>query len=280
MVLSREDVERLVLTKRLIAPFAKPQMGPSSYDLTIGDEYYVYNDSDGERFLPRKLAATEPEDRFSIPPNGCAFILTAEVLNMPVNVAGQISLRFGLTKRGIMLSPQAPIDPGYSGNVMMMLYNLSDRPQDFRRGDPFVSVSFHELSSPTHAYRGINQGVTSIEGFMPTGLPPVQTSMAREQKKVDDKINEFDRRLDDRLLQFETRLSEMGRASQQKLTTTLAVIALVFTGATLAASLLVLLLTLSVFNAPVGPATDTPTAITSTPGPDASLTVTGGGSAQ
>lgn len=230
MVLSREDIEWLVHAKRLINPFLLENVGPCSYDLTVGEEYYCYDKSDGDHFVTRSLADGFT-DRCNIPPNSCAFILTKESINMPLNITGQLSLRFALTKRGIMLSPQAPIEPGYSGKVMMMLYNLSDETQVFKRGDPFVTVSFHEVSSTTEAYAGVNQGVTTIEGFMQSQRP-VRSSMSRTEASLERESQEL-----------HNQLSAYSVTSGRRTTTALTVIAIVLAIATLIAALLTMLIT-------------------------------------
>ena len=230
MVLSREDVEWLVHAKRLISPFVSENMGPCSYDLSVGQEYYCYNKSDGDQFVTRSLSDGFT-DRCEIPPNSCAFILTNESINMPLNLMGQLSLRFALTKRGVMLSPQAPIDPGYSGKVMMMLYNLSDETQVFKKGDPFVTVSFHEVSSTTEAYAGVNQGVTTIEGFMQSQRP-IRSSMSRTEASLERESQDL-----------HSQLRAYSVTSGRRTTTALTVIAIVLAIATLIAALLTMLIT-------------------------------------
>lgn len=183
MLLSHDDVRWLATSHRLLNPFIPERMGPCSYDLSVGEEYYCYQPGDGNAFKLRQLPSDDPDARCEIPPNGCAFLLTEESLNMPADLVGQVSLRFSLTKRGIMLSPQAPIDPGYCGKIMMMLYNLSDEPQFLHRGDAFVTITFTQLSNGTAPYQGVNQGVTSIRGFMKRDLP-IRTSISRAESEL------------------------------------------------------------------------------------------------
>lgn len=183
MVLSKEDVGWLARTRRLIHPFSTEKMGPCGYDLSVGTSYYLFSEDDGDRFVPRSLPEVQPDATFSMPPNSCAFIVTEETVNMPLDLAGQLSLRFGLTKKGIMLSPQAPIDPGYSGKIMMMLYNLSDQPRDFHRGDSFVTITFHQLSAATEAYHGGNQSGETVQDFIQSDKP-IMSSMARTEARV------------------------------------------------------------------------------------------------
>jgi len=262
VILSREDVERLALTKRMISPFVAERMGPCSYDLSVGKEFYTYQEEDGESFVSRSLSRKNPDARCRIPPNGCAFILSDETLNMPVDVVGQVALRFGMTKRGIMLSPQAPIDPGFNGRILMMLYNLSDKEVALKYGEAFVTVSFHQLSSETSGYAGDNQGVLHIDGYMPHH-GPIKTSMAstetllkqqsallkQESENLTRQLGEQARKLDERLAdeskKLDDRLGQMQASMTSRSTSLLGFIGVILAVATLVAALLAVYTTYS-----------------------------------
>lgn len=240
-MLSREDVLWLVKARRLISPFEANRMGPCSYDLAVGDEYYCYQPDDGDAFRLRRLPADNPDAQCEIPPNGCAFLLTEETINMPSDLVGQVSLRFSLTKKGIMLSPQAPIDPGYCGKIMMMLYNLSDEWQSFHRGDPFVTIAFHQLSGGTIPYQGPNQGISSIRGFMKRDTP-IRSSMSRTEADLISSANslrgelKFER--DSLNERFEERMTALEKQVNNRLAFGLSVLGFVLGLAALVAALL------------------------------------------
>lgn len=129
-----------------------------------------------------------------------------------------------------MLSPQAPIDPGYCGKIMMMLYNLSDESQFLHRGDAFVTITFHQLSTGTAPYQGVNQGVTSIRGFMKRDLP-IRTSISRAESDLMENAEllradlERDRKsLDER---FEDRMTALEKQVNGRLAWLLSVVGLV-----------------------------------------------------
>lgn len=211
MLLSGEEVEWLAKARRLISPFDHERMGPCSYDLAVGAEYYCYRAEDGDTFQVRQLAkpGAQPPgqpDRCEIPPNACAFLLTEETINMPTNLAGQVALRFSLTKKGIMVSPQAPIDPGYSGKILMMLYNLSDETQVLKRGDAFVTIYFHQLADRSAPYTGPNQGGQSIQKFMKRSMP-VRSSMATTEAEVKSSGLRLDARFDEKMAVLEKQVS-------------------------------------------------------------------------
>lgn len=136
---------------------------------------------------------------------------------MPSDLVGQIALRFSLTKKGVMLSPQAPIDPGYCGKVMMMLYNLADEPQFFHRGDPFVTISFHELTSVTAPYEGVNQGGTTIRAFMKRDLP-IRTSISRTEADLIQGARDLRLEVEESRKSLEERFQDRMQAIDKRLT--------------------------------------------------------------
>lgn len=237
MIFSREDVQWLALSQRMIHPFTVDRMGPCSYDLSVGEEFYLYQEEDGKSFISRSLPRGDPSARCRIPPNGCAFILSDETLNMPVDVVGQVALRFGMTKLGIMLSPQAPIDPGFNGRILMMLYNLSDQEVALKFGEPFVTMSFHQLSSETSGYMGDNQGIFHIDGYMPHD-GPVKTSMSSTETLLKQESENLSRHLADESKKLDDRLSQMESAMKSSSTRLLGFIAVILAVATLVAALL------------------------------------------
>lgn len=237
VALSRTDILQLVANfpgppdGPLLQPFEESRMGPCSYDLSVGNEYYCYRDIDKDVFVPRQLPK---QGQIQIPPNRCAFVITEEVIKMPLDVMGLVALRFELTKLGIMLSPQAPIDPGYTGKIMMMLYNLSDQPRTLARGEAFVTISFHRMESATAPYSGPNQGVQSLLSFFPMqARRPVKTSLSRTEEQ-----------LDQRAAELETQMKQVREERGRLLTTVLGVAAMVLAAAALIAALIPITLTL------------------------------------
>ncbi len=136
----------------LIEPFSKESLQPAGYDLRVGKEAYL----DG------KLVDVEKEGKITIPPKKHALILTLERVRLPDDVMGDMKIRSSLAREGI-LGSFAWVDPGWDGNLTLMLFNTSDEPVTLRYGERFVQIVFIRLEGPAkNPYRGNYQGSRRI----------------------------------------------------------------------------------------------------------------------
>jgi len=135
----------------LITPFTTTQLRPASYDLRIGQEFYIHHPDHDRRGTRSPVIDTlTPTSSFVVPPNAVCFIITEERVHLPNALAGSLSLRLEWVKKGLLLAKQPPLDPGYSGRLVAMLYNLSNRDVMLTRGKAFLSVEFQEVVGGVH----------------------------------------------------------------------------------------------------------------------------------
>lgn len=131
-VLLSDQIGYYVKAVKLIDPFHHTYLRPASYDLTVGDEYFV-ND------YRRPLREGE---KIEIPPNGLAYVKTRESFNIPYYLMARYSLRVQQVYRGLMLDNGLQVDPGYSGPITVPIHNLTDDARRLEYGETFLSVDF------------------------------------------------------------------------------------------------------------------------------------------
>lgn len=186
-VLSHQTIRKLSEGKlektSLIYPFDLSKCMAASYDLGVGDEYYVHR-ADSDEALVRKLP---PEGSFSIPPGELAFIITAEKLNLPTSVSARVTLALGFTRKGVLLGAQPPIDPGYSGQVICLVHNLGDRAVPLYRGDHILTVEFFGLDEDTEKPYGKHDrymGLETLRSLVTEPRTTVQVQLAQELREL------------------------------------------------------------------------------------------------
>ncbi len=136
----------------LIEPFSKESLQPAGYDLRVGKEAYVEG----------KLIDVEEAGNVIIPPKKHALILTLERVKLPDDVMGDMKIRSSLAREGI-LGSFAWVDPGWDGNLTLMLFNASNEPVVLEYGERFVQIAFIRLEEPAkRPYRGNYQGSRRI----------------------------------------------------------------------------------------------------------------------
>lgn len=167
MVLSANEIsEQIKLCEKeghkFIDPYNEDRLQPASYDLTLGDEYYICS----EKTNPDIKKLKEDED-INVPPRSTFFVISREKLYMPSNICASVSLAFRLIKKGIVFSVQPPIDPGYHGAIVALLHNMSDETIVIKHGQHILNIVYYKLEgkvSENNSYHGQYNEIT-LEKF-------------------------------------------------------------------------------------------------------------------
>lgn len=168
----------------LVAPFNAANLRLSSYDLTVGEEYYIGQSDPSLIFETKKL---RPSQSITIPPHAVCFILTAEDIRLPNDITAKVSLRMTHIYAGMVLTSQPPFDPSYSGKVVVMLHNLSSAPYHLKAGERVATIEFTKLTAPATGIRA-HRSVSSLEAQLSKPLVSSLTEIANTSKSVQDKI--------------------------------------------------------------------------------------------
>ena len=96
-------------------------------------------------------------------PHSSAVVDTGVAIELPINTVGMVKSKSGLNvKHGI--TSEGVIDVGYTGNIVVKLYNHSDKPYGFKAGDkisqlvimPILTPTFEQVDSLEETERGAN----------------------------------------------------------------------------------------------------------------------------
>ncbi|KAB0568430.1 MULTISPECIES: hypothetical protein [Pseudomonas] len=186
MILNDAEIKSLSnKSPGLIFPFdEKNNLRLSSYDLTVGDEYYI-GQSDGA--FPFETQMLRASQSITIPPHAVCFILTAENIHLPRNVTARVSLRMTHIYAGMVLTSQPPFDPTYNGKVVVMLHNLSSAPYHLKCGERVATIEFTRLTAASIGNRA-HRSVGSLEAQLSKPLVSSLTEIANVSKAVQEKL--------------------------------------------------------------------------------------------
>ena len=84
----------------------------------------------------------------TIPAGGSASFDTGVHFEIPVGSFGKIESKSGLNVNGSVVSCGGVIDAGYTGSVVVKLYNLGNEPHEFKRGDKIAQIVFQPCYYP------------------------------------------------------------------------------------------------------------------------------------
>jgi deoxycytidine triphosphate deaminase len=87
----------------------------AAYDLRVADDFLVVPSKDGPNGKGyRKYKKGEKRDTFIVlEPGDVAFISSYEKIHMPWTLAGNIGIKFGLARNGVLILTGLIVDPGY-----------------------------------------------------------------------------------------------------------------------------------------------------------------------
>lgn len=134
-VLLSDEIQRLVVQVRLIDPFDPKNLKPASYELTVGDEWYV----DGQR---HKSGLGTDTSTISIGKSQMAILQTNEVINLPRFLIARWNLRVHWVYKGLLWVGAPQVDPGWVNRLPCPVYNLSNETVCLQVGDPFARIDF------------------------------------------------------------------------------------------------------------------------------------------
>ncbi len=149
-------------TLKIVDGFDEKQIDCSAYTLRMGAEAYVTpsHGCDPRQNTKIDLTALQTVQAFGrpvqtrggsfvIPPGQFAFLLTEEVIRMPTNAMGFISLRSsGIKFKGLINVSGFHVDPGFTGNLVYSVFNAGPSSIHIKRGDDLFKLWVTDLVGP------------------------------------------------------------------------------------------------------------------------------------
>jgi deoxycytidine triphosphate deaminase len=195
-VLTCDDIKKLALIDS--ETFDEKCLQNASYDLRLGDEYYVPKGQRDENIIIKKCSYENGVLRIS--PFSTIVFSTKETLKMPDNVIGRFDLRVRFAMQGLVLQVGTQIAPSYRGRLFGLLLNFSDKEICIPEGMELLSVEFSYTSKiakekpagkPYESLKKFiesfpfTQGYGTLESFSQKMLG-VQKEIETELKKIKD----------------------------------------------------------------------------------------------
>lgn len=183
---------------QLIEPFDPDRVDCAAYTLAIGPEVYVSptdQTTDSAMVTVRKLDESEA---FTIPPGQFAFLLTEEIVSVPGDALGFISIRAKIKFRGLVNVSGFHVDPGYRGQLTFAVFNAGPVPIHLKRGQSIFLIWYANLDRET-GYKKVGPIHKGIDTELITSVAGELLSFAG----LTNKIKDVDKALSERIHQVE-----------------------------------------------------------------------------
>jgi dCTP deaminase len=145
MILCDWQIRDYIDHHRLVDPCQPEQVNPASVDLTLGSRCVFLNSG-----VEYEIAEDYP---LLLAPGFPVVVTTAEVVNFPATLAGELVLKSSMGRQGVDMCKAGWIDPGFCGTLSVTLY--SHIPAKLKPGQRFVQMKLYRMDRvPDAPYRG------------------------------------------------------------------------------------------------------------------------------
>lgn len=180
---SSQHLEREL--KRLVGHDDTSLVDCNAITMRVGGEVYItpgLEQPAPNSHTKRILGASEP---IAIPPGQFAFLLTEEVVTIPPEVMGFISIKATFKSKGLVNVSGFHVDPGWTGALIFAVFNAGPATIHLQRGMPLFLLWIADLDEASQKRK---------QGSGPVGIPPV---MINNITGVVDSVYALERRLKD-----------------------------------------------------------------------------------
>lgn len=130
MFLGSGEVKRLIDEGHLIIrPFDERRLQPNSYDMTLGNSFYVPSGTGTldvkDKEIGKYFYKVEVEDKFFVKPYSFCLATTIEWVSLPLDVVAFVEGKSSIGRLGLFIQNAGWIDSGFHGNITLELYNAS-----------------------------------------------------------------------------------------------------------------------------------------------------------
>lgn len=140
-LLNSADIYDYVCATGMICPFDKAKLKSASYEISfLGDLHY--KDDLGKY----KVIPVEKGKPYELGKNSITFLFLKTTFRLPDYIAARFNLHISLVHAGLLLGTGPLIDPGYAGQLLIPLHNLTSDILTIKGGDGLIWVEFTKLS--------------------------------------------------------------------------------------------------------------------------------------
>jgi dCTP deaminase len=183
---SDESWRALPPDKVPVDPFDPDRLEEAKYIMAVGEEVYI--SSEEARGTITQLGENQA---FQIAPGQFAYILTREVVHMPPDAIGFISINARVKFQGLVNISGFHVDPGYYGKLLFSVFNAGPSPIHLRRGQAIFPLWLASLDKPIKRPTS-RAGWMSIDPNLITSISGNYTSVYQLSQVVRTLRAEFD----------------------------------------------------------------------------------------
>jgi dCTP deaminase len=201
----------------LITPFSSEAIDCAAYTLRVGPELYVTPTAGLESPATHTKRQLGENEGFTIPAGQFAFLLTEEVLEVPVNAIAFISMKAKTKFRGLVNVSGFHVDPGWKGRLTFSVFNAGPSAIHLTRGMPLFLIWYADLDAVS-VHHKTGEGPRLLQSELINNI----TGELNSFESLDKRMRDEDKQLSDRIHAVEK--------SQTRILVTFTVVATILVG--------------------------------------------------
>ncbi|QGH32859.1 dCTP deaminase [Gracilibacillus salitolerans] len=181
MILSGQTIKQLIHDERMsVTPYKDFSIQPASIDLCLGKHFLVVDDM-STPFLSVDKAANYHEmqvtdgEVITIPSKTFMLGTTLEQIRLPDYLTAFVEGRSSIGRLGVFIQNAGWIDPGFSGQITLELFNANRVPVQLKVGMRVCQLVIAQVDHATEGYSG--------KYLFQEGATPSRVYMDREEGK-------------------------------------------------------------------------------------------------
>jgi deoxycytidine triphosphate deaminase len=164
-VYSNKDLKRNINKKDIvICPLAEASITPLGYDISIG-EIITLSSKSGNKLV-------KANGKIEIPAKSLNIVIAKELIWLSGNVVGTLHSRGTLACKGIFTN-STNVDPNFGGQMVMSIYNTTDRIVLLDEDAPFITLIFHSTLTYTPDGPGWKKAARVLDELEKEYLDPI-----------------------------------------------------------------------------------------------------------
>ncbi|PWU66688.1 dCTP deaminase [Gracilibacillus dipsosauri] len=175
MILSGRTIKQLIYEEQVgITPFEDLNIQPASIDLCLGKHFLVVDDmstpflSVNEPANYHEMQVTDGEV-ITIPPKTFLLGTTLEQIRLPNNLTAFVEGRSSIGRLGVFIQNAGWIDPGFSGQITLELFNANRVSVQLKVGMRVCQLVIAHVDQATEGYSGkylFQEGATASRVYL------------------------------------------------------------------------------------------------------------------
>lgn len=179
MILSGKTIQHLVEEKIVtVEPFLEKSVQPASIDLRLGNHFSVIDElstaalttSDESTYHEKSVA---DQEKITIPPQSFMLATTKENVQLPNHLTAFVEGRSSIGRLGVFIQNAGWIDPGFSGEITLELFNANRVPVELKAGMRVCQLVIAQVDKETEGYQGkylFQKGATTSRIYLDNDL--------------------------------------------------------------------------------------------------------------